>query len=149
MVLPIPLKKKKTPRNLIETQRSHLLQKEFCIFRNPLFCLSMTVPTNLHKTSQKMMKRLKARSDQGCQMVYFQTKNTNLGKFWRVLKLKMLVYFIHIGSIFRPFGIFYSHLVYFPSFWYIFNPFGMLYQEKSGDPGSGWRAQLLKRGQGN
>jgi hypothetical protein len=25
----------------------------------------------------------------------------------------------------------------------------MLYQEKSGDPGSGWRAQLLKRGQGN
>jgi hypothetical protein len=24
--------------------------------------------------------------DQGCQMVYLQTKNTNLGKFWRVLQ---------------------------------------------------------------
>jgi hypothetical protein len=26
-----------------------------------------------------------------CQMVRFQTKNTNLGKFWRVLRWKMLV----------------------------------------------------------
>jgi hypothetical protein len=25
------------------------------------------------------------RLEQGCQMVYFQTKNSNLGKFWRVL----------------------------------------------------------------
>jgi hypothetical protein len=25
-----------------------------------------------------------------CQMVYFQTKNPNLGKFWRVLQWKML-----------------------------------------------------------
>jgi hypothetical protein len=23
---------------------------------------------------------------QGCQMVYFRTKNTNLGKFWRILQ---------------------------------------------------------------
>jgi hypothetical protein len=28
---------------------------------------------------------------QGCQMVYFQTKRTKLGKFWRVLQWKMLV----------------------------------------------------------
>jgi hypothetical protein len=27
--------------------------------------------------------------EQGCQMVYFQTKNPNLGKFGRVLKWKM------------------------------------------------------------
>jgi hypothetical protein len=27
---------------------------------------------------------------QGCQMVYFQTKNPNLGKIWRALGWKML-----------------------------------------------------------
>jgi hypothetical protein len=30
-------------------------------------------------------------------MVYFQTKNPNLGKFWRALESKMLVYFSHFG----------------------------------------------------
>jgi hypothetical protein len=29
---------------------------------------------------------------QGCQMVCFQTKNPNLGKFWRVLQWKILVF---------------------------------------------------------
>jgi hypothetical protein len=33
---------------------------------------------------------------QGCQMVYFQTKNPNLGTFWRALEWKMLVYFMAI-----------------------------------------------------
>jgi hypothetical protein len=33
---------------------------------------------------------------QGCQMVCFQTKNYNLGKFWRALQWKMLVYFMII-----------------------------------------------------
>jgi hypothetical protein len=33
---------------------------------------------------------------QGCQMAYFQTKNPTLGKFWRVLQWKMLVYFMAI-----------------------------------------------------
>jgi hypothetical protein len=58
----------------------------------------------------------------GCQMVCFQTKNTNLGKFWRVLRRKML-YFMTIWSIRWPsgnvlpfFGIFYGNLVYFPRF---------------------------------
>jgi hypothetical protein len=41
---------------------------------------------------------------QGCQMVYFQTENHNLGTFWRV--------FVDIQSIFLPFGIFYGHLIY-------------------------------------
>jgi hypothetical protein len=67
-------------------------------------------------------------------MVYFQTKNRNLGKFWRILQWKILVYFLAIWSIFRPFGIcilwpfgaFYGHLVYFPRF-------GMLYQEIYGN----------------
>jgi hypothetical protein len=30
---------------------------------------------------------------QGCQTVCFQTQNPNLGKFWRALEWKMLVYF--------------------------------------------------------
>jgi hypothetical protein len=33
------------------------------------------------------------RPRQGCQMVYFKTKNLNLGIFWRALEWKMLVYF--------------------------------------------------------
>jgi hypothetical protein len=56
---------------------------------------------------------------QGCQMVCFQTKNPNLGKFWRVFEWKMLVYFRDTWSILRSFVIFYGHLVYFPPFWYL------------------------------
>jgi hypothetical protein len=44
---------------------------------------------------------------------YFQTKDPNLGKFWRVLQWKMLVYFMRIWSILRQIGLFYAHLVYF------------------------------------
>jgi hypothetical protein len=36
---------------------------------------------------------------QGCQMVRFQAKNPNLGKFWRVLQRKILVYFMDTWSI--------------------------------------------------
>jgi hypothetical protein len=32
---------------------------------------------------------------QGCQMAYYQTKNPDLGKFWRVLKWKILVYSVN------------------------------------------------------
>jgi hypothetical protein len=97
-----------------------------------------------------------------CQMVYFETKNSNLGKFWRVLQWKMLAYFVAIWfwSILWPFGIFCCHLymlwpfgifcgylVYFVVICYIcgrlvyFWPlgtflarFGMLHQGKSGNP---------------
>jgi hypothetical protein len=71
----------------------------------------------------------------GCQMAYFQTKNPNLGKFWRVLQWKMLKYFMVKWSILWPFGILSSHLVYIMAIWYIFPSFGMLYHEKSGNPG--------------
>jgi hypothetical protein len=57
---------------------------------------------------------------QGCQMAYFKTKNSNLGKFWRVLQWKLLVYFVAIWSILRSFGIFCSHLAYFMVVLYIF-----------------------------
>jgi hypothetical protein len=71
---------------------------------------------------------------QGCQMVCFQTKNPNLGKFWRVLLWKILVYFMTIWPILRPLELFYGLLVYFGVIWYIFPHFGILDQEKSGNP---------------
>jgi hypothetical protein len=46
-------------------------------------------------------------------MVYFQTENPNLGKFWRVLQRKMLVYTV------------YGHLVDFTATWYILWPNGL------------------------
>jgi hypothetical protein len=59
---------------------------------------------------------------QGCQMVCFQTKNPNLGKFWRVSQWKMMVYFMDTWSILRSFVIFCGHLVQFVvslfPFWY-------------------------------
>jgi hypothetical protein len=48
---------------------------------------------------------------QGCQMVYFQTKNPDLGKFRGALGWKMLVHFMPIWNIFRLFCILYGHLV--------------------------------------
>jgi hypothetical protein len=58
-------------------------------------------------------------TDQGCQMVYFQTKNPDSGKFWRALDWKLLivlgpfVIFTYIWDILCPFGKFYAHLAYF------------------------------------
>jgi hypothetical protein len=53
-------------------------------------------------------------------MAYFQTKNPNLGKFWRDLQSKILVYVTVIWHILRPFGIFCGHLAYLMVIWYIF-----------------------------
>jgi hypothetical protein len=52
------------------------------------------------------------RRRKGCQMVSFQTKNTNLGKFWRALKWKLLLYIPVIWNILRPWDIFNRHLVF-------------------------------------
>jgi hypothetical protein len=58
-------------------------------------------------------------------MAYFQTQNPNLGKFWRVLQWKMLVYILAIWSILQLSGIFCGHFWYnvwsfgiFLPFWY-------------------------------
>jgi hypothetical protein len=67
--------------------------------------------------------------DQGCQMVSFQTKNPNLGKFCRALAWKKFWYSLW------PFWIFYGHFVHFLFIWYIFPYLGTMYQEKSGNPG--------------
>jgi hypothetical protein len=58
--------------------------------------------------------------EQGCQMVCFQTKNPNLGKFCRALDWKMLICFMAIWNILWQFGIFYAQLVHFVLIWYIF-----------------------------
>jgi hypothetical protein len=69
-------------------------------------------------------------------MVCFQTKNHNLGKFWRVSKWKIFVYFMAIKNIVRPFIIFYGNLVIrVVVIWYIFPRFGKLHSEKPGNPG--------------
>jgi hypothetical protein len=69
-------------------------------------------------------------------MVYFRTKNTNLGKVWRALEWKLLVYFMTIWNILRsfgicslwPFGLVCGHLVYFSPFWFVWT------KKKSGNP---------------
>jgi hypothetical protein len=53
-------------------------------------------------------------------MFYFQTKNPNLGKFWRALEWKMLVHFMTIWNILRPFDVINGRLVWFVVIWYIF-----------------------------
>jgi hypothetical protein len=67
-------------------------------------------------------------------LVYFQTKNPNLGKFCRVLHWKMLVcfnghlvIFPAIWYILWHFGIFYGTLVHFIAIWYILWHFGIFY----------------------
>jgi hypothetical protein len=78
-------------------------------------------------------------------MVSFRTKNPNLGKFWRALKGKMLIYFRTFWNILRAFGIFYYHLVLFAFIWCICSGFGIMYQEKSGHPGHhGQNSQFLQ-----
>jgi hypothetical protein len=71
---------------------------------------------------------------QGCQMVYFQIKNTILGKFFEDLEIEDVIHFmancsilLPLGNILWKFGTFYGHLEYF-------SRFGMLYQENSGNP---------------
>jgi hypothetical protein len=71
---------------------------------------------------------------QGCQMVCFQTKNPNLGKFWRVLLWKILVCFMTIWSILRPLELFDGHLVYLMVFWYILPRFGIFVPRKIWQP---------------
>jgi hypothetical protein len=67
--------------------------------------------------------------------VYFQTKKSKLGKFWRTLEWKMLVYLRVIWNILPPFGKFLKLLGKAVIIWYIFPCFGILFREKSGNPG--------------
>jgi hypothetical protein len=66
----------------------------------------------------------------------FKPKIPFLGKFWRVLYWKMLVYLMAIWYILLSIGKFNGRLLHFVVIWYIFSRFGILYQEKSGNPGA-------------
>jgi hypothetical protein len=67
----------------------------------------------------------KLKSQQGCHMVCFQTRNPNLGLFWRDLEWKLF------------FFKFYDHLEYFLGIWYnLWQFWYVLEQEKSGNAGS-------------
>jgi hypothetical protein len=66
-------------------------------------------------------------------MVYFQTKFSDLGKFWKPWNGKC-------WYILWPFGKCYGHLVYFRAIWQVIGNclnIGILYHEKSGNPGDG------------
>jgi hypothetical protein len=64
-------------------------------------------------------------SDQGCLMVFFQTKNPNPNPD---LPWKLLVYFLSTWYTLLPFAIFYGNLVYFMAIWYILlRQFGIFY----------------------
>jgi hypothetical protein len=63
----------------------------------------------------------------------FQTKNSNLCKFWKVLIWKILEYFMTLWFILGPLEIFHGHFGIFCGNWYIFSCFGILDQEKSGN----------------
>jgi hypothetical protein len=91
-------------------------------------------PSSSPKKALKFSWKWYRTPPQGCQMVCFQTKNRNLGKFWMVLLWKILLYFVTTWSILQPLEIFYGHLVYFVVIWYISPRFGILDQEKSGNP---------------
>jgi hypothetical protein len=68
-------------------------------------------------------------------MVYFQSKNANLGKFWECLaKQEVGKFYGHFVSLLQ-FCIFYGRLVYCFVILVCFSRFGMLYQEKYGIPG--------------
>jgi hypothetical protein len=58
---------------------------------------------------------------QGCQMVCFQLKKTNWGKFCMALELKMLVYYMIIWNILLPYGILHGHLVTLRKFVVVFS----------------------------
>jgi hypothetical protein len=67
-------------------------------------------------------------------MVYFQNKIPNLGKFWKALVWKTLLYFMAVWNISRTFVTFYDHLEHFVFIWYIFSGFGIIYQKTYGNP---------------
>jgi hypothetical protein len=68
-------------------------------------------------------------------MVYFQTKNPNWGKFWRVLQRMMLVYFVDIWYILRPIGMYCGLSVHFIVIYIVyFSPFWYIAPKKSGNP---------------
>jgi hypothetical protein len=82
--------------------------------------LARSFPSTKWNVYEDKVLNTQISSAQGCQMVHFQTKNPNLGKFWNALHWKMLIYLMAICNISGTFGVFYGHLVHFVSVWFIF-----------------------------
>jgi hypothetical protein len=79
-----------------------------------------------HKGREKLAIMSNARaspttSEQGCQMVCFQTQTPNLGKICTVSDWKMSINFKAIWNILWTFGIFNDHLAHCVFIWYIFH----------------------------
>jgi hypothetical protein len=93
-------------------------------FEHVTFCFRIATDDRFHVAQQ------------GCQMVYFQTKNPNLGKFWMALiseKVGILYGRLEYDTANLYFyGNMYGNLV---AIWHILPYFGKLCQEKSGNPG--------------
>jgi hypothetical protein len=62
----------------------------------------------------------------------FQTKNPNLGIFWKASQWKTLIHILAIWYILWAFGIFTDHFEYFVVFWYIFSQFWYSVSRNSG-----------------
>jgi hypothetical protein len=73
--------------------------------------------------------------NQGCQMVYFQTKNPNVDTFPRALEWEMLLHFMIIWNILWPFckfiAVWYG---WFVAIWYIFHYFSTFGPRKIWQP---------------
>jgi hypothetical protein len=68
-----------------------------------------------HRAQKVNIKSGKVMDHRVCQMVYFRTENSVLGKFWRVLQWKLLV------------CVSYGNLVHFKAVWYIIRPFVLVH----------------------
>jgi hypothetical protein len=90
-------------------------------------CLKKNLATLLEDTTSKYryfvaiarMLSMLSVVHQGCQMAYFETKIPNLGKFWRVLQWKMMVYLIAILVYFMAIWSILVHFVNFVAIWYL------------------------------
>jgi hypothetical protein len=75
--------------------------------------------------------------DAGLPDGYFSNQKYQfLGKFWRALDWKILIYFMNIRNVLWTLWIFYEHLVHILFIWYIFSSLGIMPEKKSGKPGS-------------
>jgi hypothetical protein len=99
-------------------------------------CPNKMCSNTIFNLSEKMCSN--SNCNQGCQMGYFLSKSSNLGKFWRALILNILVYFMAIWNMYMYSGhlvlIYVWPFVDWVVFWYKFPSFGILYHEKSGNP---------------
>jgi hypothetical protein len=69
------------------------------LFQSRSFVADWRYAERLKKVLLTFQNISRSIQEQGCQMVYFQTKNTNLGKFWRALEWKRLVYSMAIWNV--------------------------------------------------